>query len=422
MPMSASFAERLLPRLDALVEQVPTPFHVYDERGILNSHEAVKSAFAGSDHIQHFAVKALPNPAVLTSLGEAGSGLDCASLTELQLARRAGVPPDRTVYTGNNSSPEELKAAVDAGVNLTLDDPSSLDHLKVLPPVVTFRVTPDLSSAGGPLMGTAGDAKFGVAPRLAADAYRRARDLGARQFGIHAMTLANELDEGRMSRSVEALVRLAVAVEREAGVTLEEVNIGGGLGVPYRPGDRPFDVAQFGRAVCGMVGEAFPGRRLRLRTEIGRFVTGPHGVLVSRVINRMTKGREIIGLDASMSALMRPAIYGAYHHISFVAESARRSGIAIRADVVGSLCENMDKFAVDRELPDAAVGDLAVIHDTGAHGHAMGFTYNGRLRPAEVLLTVDGRFELIRRAESFEDYVSTVTRIPLAAAAVGGVA
>lgn len=408
MPISDSFSARIRPLLDDLATAYGTPFHLYDAAGIVATHRELTAAFASAGHRQYFAVKALPNPAILALLLDQGSGLDCASGTELELARRVGAGPGDIVFTSNNTHVDEYRSALDAGALVTFDDRSFLDLAPELPATVSFRMSPHGRAAGSSLMGDTAHSKFGVPVAELPVAYAQARDRGATRFGIHGMTCANELSVERAARAAADVFAVGAWLA-ESGIEIDHVNIGGGLGIPYLPGDKPIDLPDWAGAVVAARDRWFPRKPPRILTELGRIVTGPHGVLVSRVINRCRKGRDVIGLDASMSALMRPALYGAYHHISlpFVAGRALAP-----FDVVGGLCENMDKFALDRMLPDPQVGDIALLHDTGAHGHAMGFTYNGRLRPAELLLTADGDVVEIRRAETFDDWTATVSWAP----------
>ncbi|UBU11421.1 diaminopimelate decarboxylase [Nonomuraea gerenzanensis] len=403
--MSAEFAERLLPLLPELVASYQTPFHIYDARGIVATHEAMARAFGAAGHRQYFAVKALPNPNVLALLRAAGSGFDCSSAVELRLALAVGAQPGDIVFTSNNTALPEYRAALAAGALITFDDRSFAKKVDELPETVAFRISPTGLADGCALMGSAAHSKFGVPAHELAGAYAEARARGARRFGIHGMTLANELDTGRAARAAAEVIRLGARVAEAVGIELAYVNVGGGLGIPYREDDKPIDFIAYAEEILAAREEHFGPGGPRILTEIGRYVTGPHGVLVTRVINRCRKGHEIAGLDASMSALMRPALYGAYHHISLPFAGGRPAG---RFDVVGALCENLDKFAIDRELPEPRDGDIVLIHDTGAHGHAMGFTYNGRLRPAELMLTDGGDVVEIRRAETYDDYMATV--------------
>lgn len=409
MPISEGFAGRLVPLLPDLVASYGTPFHVYDARGIVATHRAMVRAFGDAGFRQFFAVKALPNPAVLSLLVREGSGLDCSSAVEIELAARVGATGDAVVFTSNNTTPEEYDVALRAGALVTFDDRTALDRAEALPDVVAFRVAPNGLAAGSALMGDAAHSKFGVPVSDLAAAYREAYRRGARRFGIHGMTCANELDTKRAVRAAVDLVELGARVAAEVGIDLEYVNVGGGLGIPYAPHDLPVDFAAYADAIVTARDLLFGPGGPRILMECGRYVTGPHGVLVARVANVSRKAHEVVGLDASMSALMRPAIYDAYHHITLPFGGDRPVGAF---DVVGSLCENMDRFAVGRELPRPRVGDVVLVHDTGAHGHAMGFTYNGRLRPAELMLTESGDVVEIRRAETFDDYVATVRWTP----------
>jgi 2,3,4,5-tetrahydropyridine-2,6-dicarboxylate N-succinyltransferase/diaminopimelate decarboxylase len=405
LPIPEGFARKLLSMLPDIVCAYGTPFHIYDARGIIETHHGMVRAFRSEPFRQHFAVKALPNPNILRLLLAVGSGLDCASPVELELAERCGAAGDDVVFTSNNTAVEEYELALKAGALITFDDRSFPGKVGTLPDIVSFRIQPDSPPGRSALMGDAAGTKFGVPAGQLPGAYREARRRGVTRFGIHGMNCANELDLDRATRAAVQVIETGARVAEAAGIELEYINLGGGLGVPYRPADQPFDFAAYADAILQARRRCFPRGRPRILTECGRYVTGPHGVLVTTVINRSRKTREIAGLDASMSALMRPGFYGAYHHLT-LPFAARRPEIPV--DVVGALCENMDKFAVGRLLPDPREGDIAIIHDTGAHGHAMGFTYNGRLRPAELLLTPDGDVTEIRRPETTEDYLSTV--------------
>lgn len=409
--MSNSFAERLRPLLPELVAAYGTPFHLYDEAGFLQTHRALVEAFGPVPFTQYFAVKALPNPHVLDALRRAGSGLDCSSPAELMLAEAIGAGGEEIVFTSNNTAPAEYERAQRMGALVIFDDRTMFERIDPPPGTAAFRVAPHGLAAGSRLMGDATASKFGVPVDELVEVYALAKARGATRFGIHGMACANELDAGRAGQAVYDLMEQARRISDATGITLDFVNIGGGLGIPYRPDDQPFDLGNYARSVIAARARFF-GEHAgpRILMECGRYVTGPHGVLVTRVVNRCRKAREVVGLDASMSALMRPAFYPqAYHHITLPFAEGRRD---VDVDVVGALCENMDKFAVARALPDPRVGDIALIHDTGAHGHAMGFTYNGRLRPAELLLRTDASVVEIRRAETFADYLATVREQP----------
>jgi diaminopimelate decarboxylase len=418
VPMKEAFAQRIEPIIRDLVERYGTPFHIYDAAGIVATHRAMADAFGDWSFRQYFAVKALPNPALLKALVQAGSGLDCSSATELRLAQASSAVGENIVFTSNNTSQSEYNEALGVGALITFDDTRYLQRAERLPSVVAFRVSPQGAPSQSALMGGAAGSKFGVPREKLSDAYAEARRRGATRFGIHGMACANELNVTNAVRSAEDLVEIAGSLHRTLGIAFEYINFGGGLGIPYRSEDEPFDFGRYSSKICEAIAATFLNERPRILTECGRYVSGPHGILVARVINRLSKEREIAGLDASMSALMRPAIYpNAYHHIS-LPFAAEREHVVV--DVVGSMCENIDRFAVARPLPDPREGDIVYIHDTGAHGHAMGFTYNGRLRPAELLLNEEGDVVEIRRAETFQDYIATVRwePVPLRAAVV----
>lgn len=338
-----------------------------------------------------------------------GYGFDCSSLPEIALARQVGAVGEDILFTSNNTSRAELNAATSFGCILNLDDITLIDKVVEFPELICFRYNPGHNRDGCKLIGNPLEAKFGLREDQLIPAYRRAREHGARRFGLHTMVCSNELDYTRMIDTARMLLRLVESVEKALGISFEFINLGGGIGIPYRPDEKPFDIDSFGRelkSVLDSFGASRGGCIPKILLESGRYMTGPHGVLVTRVINRMQKWREYVGVDASMSALMRPALYEeAHHHITVVDRDGCPEEVV---DVVGSVCENSDKFAKQRLLPAAGEGDLLLIHDTGAHGHAMGFNYNGRLRPKELLLREDGSVCLIRREETEQDYFATL--------------
>ena len=412
MPMSDAFKKRLLPAVPAIAAHYGTPFHIYDEAGIRATGEHLKKAFADvaaiSAYQEFFAVKALPNRRILALMKEMGFGFDCSSIPELILAREAGATPEEIMFTSNNTSPEEFEAAAaEGGCILNLDDVTLIAKVPVFPELVCFRYNPGPRRTGNIIIGNPVEAKYGVSHEQVVEAYRLARERGAKRFGLHTMVASNERDYTYMVETARMVLQIAETVEAALGIRFEFVNIGGGFGIPYRPEDNALDIESMSREITELF-SAFNARHgycPKMYMESGRYMTGPHGALVTTAINHKDIYRKYIGVDACMSALMRPALYDAYHHIDVVGnEGAARTEVY---DVVGSLCENNDKFAVQRELPPIAEGDLLVIHDTGAHGHAMGFQYNGRLRPKELLLHEDGSVELIRRAETIEDYFAT---------------
>jgi diaminopimelate decarboxylase len=411
MPMSTSFQDRLFPHLKKIAAHYGTPFHIYDEAGIRATSEGLKEAFAGIDGFrEYFAVKALPNLRILELMQELGFGYDCSSIPELMMSRQVGGRGDDIMFTSNNTSQEEFAAAAEQdGCILNLDDISLISKVPKFPELICFRYNPGPRRTGNVIIGHPEEAKYGVTHEQVVEAYRQAQARGAKRFGLHTMVASNERDYTYIVQTAVMLLELVAMIGKELDIRFEFVNIGGGLGIPYRPGDQGLNLPAMAKEITELFA-AFKrehGYAPHMLMESGRFITGPHGCLVTTAINHKDIYRKYIGVDACMSALMRPALYDAYHHISVVGkEHLPKSEVY---DVAGSLCENNDKFAVQRELPAIAEGDLLVMHDTGAHGHAMGFQYNGRLRPKELLLRTDGSVELIRRAETVEDYLATQT-------------
>lgn len=410
MLASPVFTGRLAPLLNDIVDHFGTPFHIYDETGIRETGAALKNAFSGVKHFQeYFAVKALPNPHILRIMAEMGFGFDCSSIPELILARSVGASGERIMFTSNNTAPEEFHAALsDGGCILNLDDISLVDKVPQMPELICFRYNPGPRRTGNAIIGNPVEAKYGVSHEQILMAYRQAKKRGAQRFGLHTMLVSNERDYRYMVTTITMLLDLAAWIGVETGIQFEFINMGGGFGIPYRPEETPLDIAALGQEAARLMTEFCQkqGDAPALYTECGRYLTGPHGILVTRVINHKDTCRRYIGVDANMSALMRPGMYGAYHHIT-VCGKEQVSEMQV-VDVVGALCENNDKFAIQRPLPPIAEGDILLIHDTGAHGHSMGFTYNGRLRPKELLLRADGGVELIRRAETVDDYFATL--------------
>ncbi len=415
MPISETFKGRLFPTLKEIAEHFGTPFHIYDETGIRETGQTLKDAFSDvKDFREYFAVKALPNPRILEIMKEMGFGFDCSSIPELLLSRMAGGRGEDIIFTSNNTSPEEFKvAAADGGCILNLDDVTLIPKVPELPEFIYFRYNPGPRRTGNAIIGSPAESKYGVSHEQILDAYRTVRDRGVRRFGLHNMLISNELDYKYMVETAQMLLELAEWISKEVGIVFESVNIGGGLGIPYKPEDRPLDIHAMAEEITGLLNqfEKRNGYAPGLCLESGRFMTGPHGVLVVKAINEKNIYRKYIGVDACMTALMRPAIYGAYHHISVLGKDSDQEHSIV--DVVGSLCENNDKFAIQRSLPEIEEGDILIIQDTGAHGHSMGFNYNGKLRPKELLLRMDGSVELIRREETVNDYFATLNFEPL---------
>jgi diaminopimelate decarboxylase len=404
MPMSPDFRRRLLPLITHTAAHYGTPFHLYDEAGIRATCRQLKQAFAGiPGFMEYYAVKALPNPAILRIMHEEGFGFDCSSVAELLLARQAGGSGERIMFTSNNTTQEEFaEALAHGGCVLNLDDVSLIDKVPTMPELVSFRYNPGPRRSGNVIIGNPLEAKYGITHDQVLEAYRGAMARGAKRFGLHTMIASN----ARM------ILALAQEIGDGLGIRFAFVNIGGGLGIPYRPEQQPLNLTRMATEITALF-DSFRqhnGYAPRMVMESGRFMTGPHGVLATHAINSKHIYRQYVGVDACMSALMRPGMYDAYHHVTVVG----KEDVADRqiVDVVGSLCENNDKFAVQRELPPIVDGDLLLIHDTGAHGHAMGFNYNGRLRPKELLLREDGSVALIRREETLEDHFATLHFTP----------
>ena len=414
MPMSQSYKDRLFPVLNVIADHYGTPFHIYDEAGIRNTGSSLRAAFAGIDRFrEYYAVKALPNPRILAIMKDMGFGFDCSSIAELRLSRAAGGRGEDLMYTSNNTSHEEfVEAEKDGGAVLNLDDITLIAKVPVMPELICFRYNPGPRRTGNGIIGNPVESKYGVAHDQIVDAYRQAKARGASRFGIHTMLASNELNYEYMVQTADMLLALIADISTELDITFEFINIGGGLGIPYQPGVAELDLTAMGQAITAhfKTFRQAHGYEPALYMESGRFMTGPHGVLVTTAINRKDIYRTYIGVDASMSSLMRPGMYGAYHHIEVLGKDAAAGTEVV--DVVGSLCENNDKFAIQRELPKIVDGDILIIQDTGAHGIAMGFNYNGNLRPKELLLQADGQVELIRRAEQVEDYFATLNFSP----------
>jgi diaminopimelate decarboxylase len=410
MPMPEVFKERLFPALQAITDHYGTPFHIYDEAGIRKTCRQLNEVFSEIETFrEYYAVKALPNPKILLLMKDMGFGFDCSSITELLLSRQVGGIGDDLMFTSNNTSAEEFAlAAADGGCILNLDDISLVDKVTDMPDTICFRYNPGADRDGNGIIGNPVESKYGVAKDQIVEAYRKARARGASRFGLHTMLASNELNYTYMVTTTEMLLDIVEQIQNELGITFDFINIGGGLGIPYLPEDNPLDLQSMGREITSLF-KSFKERNgymPALLMESGRYITGPHGALIVKAINRKEIYRTYVGVDACMSSLMRPAMYGAYHHIDVLSKNSTTSLETV--DVVGSLCENNDKFAIQRDLPPIADGDILVIHDTGAHGHSMGFNYNGKLRPQELLLREDGSISLIRRAETNDDYFATL--------------
>ena len=409
-------------RLCELADELPTPFHLYDEAGIRANARRLNAAFDWNPGFrEYFAVKATPTPAILEIFAEEGCGMDCSSVAELMLSERIGVTGDGVMFTSNNTPAADYRRAADLGAILNLDDLTHLPYVRDalaesggLPDTICFRFNPGPLREGNVIIGKPEDAKYGFTREQLFDGYRRAAEAGVERFGLHAMVASNELDPRFFVETARMLFALAVEVQSETGVRVSFVNLGGGIGIPYRPGETAVsyeEISDGTREAYREIVEPAGLDPLAVLMENGRCMTGPYGVLVTRAVHEKHIYKRYVGVDACMANLMRPGMYGAYHHVSVLGRRGEKEHAANAGpvDVVGSLCENNDKFAIDRDLPAAERGDVLAIHDAGAHGHSMGFQYNGKLRSAEYLLRESGEVELIRRAETHDDLFATLT-------------
>ncbi|WP_372793905.1 diaminopimelate decarboxylase [Pontiella sp.] len=410
-------AEKKIPlskdELEALTKRFPTPFHIYDEKGIRDNAKRLKAAFAWNPGFkEYFAVKAAPNPYLMKILKAEGFGSDCSSMGELLLSDEVGITGENIIFTSNDTPAYEYKKAAELGAIINLDDISHIDYLEEhvgLPELVCCRYNPGPLKAGNAIIGHPEEAKYGFTREQLFDGYRILRDKGVKRFGLHTMVASNELEVSYFIETAHMLFELVGELSRELGIEFEFVNLGGGIGIPYKPEEDAVDLEELGAGVKKLYEEYITGKGLKaldIRLECGRMITGPYGYLVGRVLHRKSTYKEYVGLDACMANLMRPGMYGAYHHITVAGKEDAPADFV--CDVTGSLCENNDKFSIDRAIPEAQVGDLVVIHDAGAHGHSMGFNYNAKLRSAELLLRENGEVIQIRRAETLDDYFSTL--------------
>lgn len=399
--------------IEKLSQTHPTPFYIYEEEGVRNAVQRLTKAFAWNQGFkEYFAVKALPNPALLEVLKSEGCGADCSSLAELFLSGRVGIKGENVMFTSNNTSAEEFQRARALGAIINLDDAALFPYLEKvagLPDLISCRYNPGSARTGNAIIGHPEEAKFGMTKAQLFETYAAAKEKGIKRFGIHTMVASNELELEYFVDTAIMLFDLVLEIQKELGVTFEFVNLGGGLGIPYKPDQTALDVVELGKRIQveyekrNLGGATHP---LKIFLECGRFITGPYGFLVASVRHMKSTYREYAGLDATMADLMRPGMYGAYHHITALGKEKEAADHIY--DVTGSLCENNDKFATQRSLPKLSEGDIVVIHDAGAHGSAMGFNYNGKLRPAEFLKTEKGEFKMIRRAETLDDYFATL--------------
>ncbi|HEX3011675.1 MAG TPA: diaminopimelate decarboxylase [Syntrophomonadaceae bacterium] len=399
--------------IEQIIRKYPTPFHLYVEQGIRVNTRRLLEAFSWAPGFkEYFAVKATPNPYILKILKEEGLGADCSSLAELVLAEKSGIVGENIMFSSNDTPADEFSKAMELGAIINLDDISHIKFLEQhvgLPELISFRYNPGPLRGGNAIIGVPQEAKYGLTREQILEAYKIVRDKGVKRFGLHTMVVSNELDPYSFIGTAEMLFDLVAEIYDTLGIKIEFVDFGGGIGIPYRPEDRCVDLNLISREIKRAYDEKIKGAGLdpvRITMELGRYITGPFGYLVSTVLHKKEIYKDYVGLDACMADLMRPGMYGAYHHITVLGkENWSHDHIY---DVTGSLCENNDKFAIDRKLPEIQPGDIIVIHDTGAHGHAMGFNYNGKLRSAELLLRPNGDVKLIRRAETLKDYFATL--------------
>ncbi len=404
-------------QIEEITKTYPTPFHIYDEKGIRSNAKNLCNSFSWINGFKnYFAVKACPNPTLMNILREEGMGADCSSLPELMLAEKIGLSGEEIMFTSNNTPAIEYKKAFELGAIINLDDITHIKFLEdsldgKLPELICFRYNPGplRATAEGNVIGNPQDAKYGLTREQLFEAYQLMKLKGVKRFGLHTMVASNELRSSAFIQTAEMLFDLVVEISKSVGIKFDFINLGGGIGIPYKPEQKAVDLEFVSKGIKDLYEKKIVANDLaplKIVMENGRMVTGPFGYLITRAIHEKHIYKEYVGVDACMSNLMRPALYGAYHHITVLGkENFSRTE---KYDVVGSLCENNDKFAVDRMLPKIENGDLIAIHNSGAHGYAMGFNYNGKLRSSELLLNQNGEIELIRRAETTSDYFATL--------------
>jgi diaminopimelate decarboxylase len=401
-------------KLQEIIKEYPTPFHLYDEKGIRENAKAVQEAFAwNAGFREYFAVKATPNPFLIQILKEYGCGVDCSSMTELMLSEAIGFSGHDIMFSSNDTPAEEFAFADQLGAVINLDDFTHIDFLEQtigkLPETISCRYNPGgVFKISNAIMDNPQDAKYGFTKQQLIEGFKILKQKGVKNFGVHAFLASNTVTNDYYPILAKTLFETVVELKRETGCDIRFINLSGGVGIPYSPDQTPNDIRVIGEGVRKVYEETLVPAGMgdvAIYTEMGRFMMGPYGCLVTKAIHEKHTYKEYIGVDACAVNLMRPAMYGAYHHITVMGKD--NSVCNHKYDITGSLCENNDKFAVDRMLPKIEIGDLLVIHDTGAHGFAMGYNYNGKLKSAEILLKQDGSFELIRRAETPKDYFST---------------
>ncbi|MCD7863219.1 MAG: diaminopimelate decarboxylase [Lachnospiraceae bacterium] len=401
-------------QIKEIAKEYPTPFHIYDEKGIRENAQKLKEAFAWNPgYKEYFAVKATPNPYIIDVLRDYGCGTDCSSLTELMLSHALGMKGEDIMFSSNDTPAEEFAYAAKIGAIINLDDFTHIDFLEKtigkIPETISCRYNPGgYFSIANNIMDNPGDAKYGFTTEQIFEGFKILKEKGAKNFGIHSFLVSNTITNEYYLALARTLFELAVKLHEETGAHISFINLSGGIGIPYRPDQEPVDIMEVGEGVHKAYEEVLVPAGMgdvAIYTELGRYMLGPYGALVTQVLHEKHTYKEYIGVDACAANLMRPAMYGAYHHITVLGKE--NEPLDHVYDVTGSLCENNDKFAIDRQLPKIDIGDYLVIHDTGAHGFSMGYNYNGRLRSAELLLKEDGSVQLIRRAETPKDYFAT---------------
>ncbi len=402
-------------QIEEIVKEIPTPFHIYDEKGIRANAQAMKEAFAWNKGFkEYFAVKANPNPFLIKILNEYGFGCDCSSKTELMLSKAMGITGSDIMFSSNATPAEEFEYAAKLGATINLDDFTHIEFLEktigYIPETISCRYNPGgVFEVCNGIMDNPGDAKYGFTPEQMVEGFKLLKEKGAKHFGIHAFLASNVVQNEYYPMLAKVLFELAVKLKEETGVHIAFINLSGGVGIPYRPDQEPCDIRAVGEGVRKVYEEVLVPAGMddvAIFTELGRFMMGPYGGLVTKAVHEKHIHKEYIGCDACAVNLMRPAMYGAYHHITVLGKED--APCDHKYDITGSLCENNDKFAIDRMLPEIEMGDYLFIHDTGAHGYAMGYNYNGKLKSAEILLQEDGSAKLIRRAETPKDYYATL--------------
>lgn len=400
-------------QLEKIIENHPTPFHIYDEKGMLDYAQKFNEAFSWNEGFkEYYAIKAAPNPYLMRLLRKQGFGIDCSSMAELLLAEKVGMRGEEIMFTSNDTPAYEFQKAMELGAVINLDDIKHIDYLEKhtgLPELVSFRYNPGALKGGNTIIGNPEDSKYGFTREQLFEGYKKLKDKGVKRFGIHTMVASNELDADYFVETAEIIFDVIVDLAKELDIRFEFANLGGGIGIPYKSEHKPVNLNRVSEGIKELYEKLIVGNGLdplKIYFESGRAITGPFGFLVSRVLHIKETYKKYAGLDSCMANLMRPALYGAYHHITVMGkENAPHRHLY---DVTGSLCENNDKFAINRLLPEINSDDLVVIHDTGAHGHSMGFNYNGKLRSAELLLRPNGEVVEIRRAETFDDLFATL--------------